>query len=174
MNVNEELYFDWMCSLVCDDQFKTVYKDLLMQMFNTTFLWSHQDDENRVVDGLDLRYIFESRTGYQLDLRRQCTVLEVLIALSMKIENIMDDPNEGDRTGRWFMNMLVNLKVNWAFGRYYDSMAVDKYLQTFMNRTYESNGDGNIFGIQNVPYDLRTVDIWSQMLWYLDELEGEV
>ena len=73
-------------------------------------------DADRAEDGINLRYRFGYENGYEsamiasyLD-DRPCSVLEMMVALSMKMEEqIMDDPDIGDRTSVWFWKMIDNL-----------------------------------------------------------------
>ena len=39
-----------------------------------------------------------------------------------------------------------------------------------MNRTYSPDGDGGLFTVRNCDRDLRNVEIWIQMCWYLDTI----
>ena len=41
---------------------------------------------------------------------------------------------------------------------------------TFLNRQYEADGRGGLFIVRNSRFDLRTVEIWYQAMWYLDEV----
>ena len=52
----------------------------------------------------------------------------------------------------------------------YNEREVDRILDIFLNRTYEANGRGGLFTIEDCPYDLRAVDIWYQMMWYLNTI----
>ena len=73
-------------------------------------------DGNRAEDGIDLRYRFGHEQHYSdamvasfLD-DRPCSVLEMMIALSIRCEeHIMDDPDVGNRTGQWFWSMIASL-----------------------------------------------------------------
>ena len=64
-------------------------------------------DRNRALDGLALR----DKYGYSGDPDEEpCTVLEMLIALSLRIENqFMTNYDEGDRTSMWFWIMITNI-----------------------------------------------------------------
>ena len=39
-----------------------------------------------------------------------------------------------------------------------------------MNREYDSDGKGGLFTVKQSKYDMRTVEIWWQMNWYLDSI----
>lgn len=98
-----------------------------------------------------------------------CTVLEMLVALAVKCEeNIMDDPNYGNRTGQWFWKMITNLGLSTMYNNKFDKKIVNIVIEKFLDREYEPNGQGGLFVIRNCRKDLREVPIWQQLCWYLD------
>ena len=174
--INE--YFDWLYDLVCGDRFgdRMSYRELFKVLFDTKFTYSIPMDANRASDGVDLRYRFQLCRGFgeeNLDiLIGDCTVLEMLIALAIRCEEqIMDDPEYGDRTGQWFWTMIQNLNLKTMFdGDGFDIHRVQTAVDRFLNRQYDPDGRGNIFYIPNCPNDLRTMEIWAQLCWYLDTI----
>lgn len=170
-------YFNWMWHLVRPGapRRRKTYNRLLLYLHETEFVYSIQNDANRAADGINLRYRFaydyagiEDAENY---ISGPCSILEMLIALSLRCEeHIMDDPDIGDRTSQWFWLMIFNLGL--------DSMSDDKFnigyvqerVSAFLNREYEPNGVGGLFVVENCRRDLRTVEIWYQMCWYLSSL----
>jgi hypothetical protein len=134
-------------------------------------------DGNRAEDGIDLRYRFGYEQGYDsqtistfLD-NRPCSVLEMLIALAIRCEeHIMDDPDIGNRTGQWFWNMIINLGLGFMDDTKFDENYVKDVISRFLYRKYKRNGEGGLFTVEHCKNDLRTVEIWYQMCWYLDEV----
>lgn len=168
--VNE--YFEWMYDLVCGKRYaKDIsYRKLLMQLHNTEFIFSIPKDKNRAEDGIDLRRRFDHYFA-ETYLDGPCSVLEMMIALSIRCEEtIMDNPNVGDRTGQWFWGMIVNLGLGSMIDSHYDKQYVDQVITRFLNREYEPNGKGGLFTIRNCQEDLRDVEIWYQLCWYLDSI----
>lgn len=167
-------YFDWMLNLVCGKRYSEYisFRKLLMHLHNTEFIFTIPKDVNRAKDGADLRYRFALFTGCdETYLDGPCSVLEMMIALSIRCEeNIMDDPMVGDRTGQWFWAMIKNLGLGGMSDDRYDRRYVDGVLDRFLHRRYEPNGRGGLFTILNTNRDLRTIEIWVQLLWYLDNL----
>lgn len=175
-------YFDWLYELVCKDKFgKDIsYKKLLTRLHNTEFRYSLSRDQNRADDGTDLRYRFAVTQGYEhmadeianiLDELGPCSVLEMMIALSLRCEeNIMDDPRMGNRTSQWFWEMIVSLGLGSMSDTMFDGHFVNDIIERFLNREYEPNGKGGLFTIRNFNGDLRTVEIWYQLCWYLDSI----
>ena len=93
----------------------------------------------------------------------------MMVALAIRCEeNIMDDPSYGNRTGQWFWGMIVNLGLGFMTDSRFDEKFVDDVIFRFLNREYEPDGKGGLFTVRNCKYDLRTVEIWYQMCWYLD------
>ena len=171
-------YFDWLCQHVCDDGHteRLSYQKLLKCFHETEFTFSLDMDANRTEDGTDLRFRFGRERGLKpetvkryLD-NRPCSALEMMIALAVRCEeHIMSDSGVGDRTGQWFWNMVVNLGLGSMNDANFDQAEADRILVRFLHRQYERDGSGGLFTVRNTPYDLRTVEIWHQAMWYLDE-----
>ena len=170
-------YADWMKNLVCDAD--DGYDKLLGFLDSVEFTYVIPMDGNRAEDGIDLRYRFAYETGYdpayvasELD-NRPCSVLEMMIALASRCEeHIMNDPDIGNRTGIWFWGMVDNLGLGGMTNDYFDTGHARRIITRFLNRDYERNGKGGLFTVKNTRYDMRTVEIWYQMCWYLDEILG--
>ena len=168
-------YFDWMYNLVCDR--KRPYRRLFEHLHSRVFTYTIEMDGNREEDGIDLRYRFAYERGYDaravatyLD-NKPCSVLEMLIALSVRCEeHIMSNQDIGDQTGRWFWGMMDNLGLTSMYDTNFLSSRTDDIIDRFLNREYAPNGEGGLFTINNCRYDLRTVDIWYQLNWYLNTI----
>lgn len=173
-SILEAGYFDWLYGSMCDDILaKDIsYLKLFSKMNSIEFIAKHPRDDNRIEDGLDLRYRYYSMmdepTRYEIN--EPCSVLEVIVALAIKCEeHITDDPYIGDRTGQWFWKMISNLGLNGMYDDVYDGEYVEKCIYRFIDREYEPNGRGGLFYIEGIEEDLRDVEIWVQLLWYLNK-----
>lgn len=82
----------------------------------------------------------------------------------------MSDPDIGDRTGKWFWIMLTNLGLDGMTDMRYRQHIVDVRVARFLERNYAPDGTGGLFVARHCPEDMRTVDIWYQLMWYLDEI----
>lgn len=171
-------YFNWMYDLVCGERYpkQISYRKLLMHLHDVEFTYSIPRDANRAHDGIDLRRRFEMIMGFGYEgvsdyLEGPCSVLEMMVALAIRCEeNIMDDPSIGDRTGQWFWGMITNLGLGPMIDDRYDDQFVEETLERFLNRDYEPNGKGGLFTVRDYRRDMRTVEIWYQLCWYLDSI----
>jgi len=127
-------------------------------------------DRNRAMDGVALR----ERYGCDNDLLGEpCSVLEMLIALSARMENLTHDYDAGDRTSQWFWLMLTNLGLNCMDDDNFDEGTAEWIVDRFLDREYEYDGsEGGLFVLKQPYNDLREVEIWVQMNWFLSERDG--
>lgn len=173
--INNE-YFDWMVDLVCGGDIS--YNKLLAYLHKMEFTFIIPLDQNRARDGIDLRWRFVYVNGYADDrddildcLDGPCSILEMMVALAIRCEEgIMDDPDIGDRTGQWFWGMVTNLGLGSMSDENFDRKYVDEVIERFLNREYDPDGRGGLFRVRNCKYDLREVEIFHQLCWYLDNI----
>ena len=169
-------YFEWLYDLVCDNRYSEdySYRELLSYLHDVEFTYTIPKDANRAEDGVDLRYRFayDTECSYADEyLDGPCSVLEMMVALAIRCEEqIMDDPRYGNRTAQWFWKMISNLGLNGMVDGRFDDIYAEDVIARFLNREYEPNGRGGLFTVRNCDYDLRYVEIWVIMLWYLDTI----
>lgn len=167
-------YFEWMFDLVCSGRYDgpVTYRKLLSYLHNTEFTYIIPMDSNRAENGIDMRWRFvlseDCKSRYEY-LDGPCSVFEMMIALAMKIEEIMYDTAVGDRTGQWFWGMISDLGLKTMIDDNFDKDYVEEVVMRFLNREYEPNGRGSLFVIKDCTQDLRKVEIFQQLCWYLDE-----
>lgn len=168
-------YFDWLCGLVCHRSGDVSYRKLLVYLHSVPFRWSIPKDENRAEDGISLRWRFSLANGYEEDadivmdmLYGPCSVLEMMVALAISCEGFMDDPDIGDRTRQWFWGMITNLGLSSMYDTRYNRPLVEETIERLLDREYEPDGAGGLFRIRDCDRDLRDVEIWYQLCWYLD------
>lgn len=172
--INDE-YFEFLCELIDSMRFarQNSYRKLLMHLHNIEFTWFVPNDDNRADDGIQLRRRFglsRDDTGLQKYLNGPCSVLEMMVALALRCEEWMDDTKFGNRTGQWFWGMINNLGLNAMRDSNFDRNYVDDVIARLLNREYEPNGKGGLFTVKHCDHDLRTVEIWCQLSWYLDSI----
>lgn len=170
-------YFYWLANLVCNEQFELRYYQNLLEYFHKVeFTWTIENDENRAIDGINLREQFAYENDLNIYmcnryLEGPCSILEMLVALSCRCEHdIMDDNYYGNRTQEWFLYMIKSMKLlNMDDGRF-DIDYVQFVIDRFLSRTYKRDGDGGLFYIKGTKRDMRKAEIWYQMCWYLDTI----
>lgn len=171
-------YFEWMYRLIFSGRENGAsYRKLLCKLHDTEFTYSIAMDGNRAEDGVDLRYRFgnekkkrEASVASCLDVF-PCSVLEMMVALAIRLEEqIMDNPDIGDRTGEWFMGMVESLGLGGMDDGNFDRRAVAKALERLLSRSYKKNGEGGLFTVKRRGIDMREVEIWCQAMWHLDDV----
>lgn len=169
-------YFEWMCDLVCDGRFakSITYRQLLTFLHDTEFIYFVPYDENRAAEGIALRYRFcllHNCEDMEYYLAGPCSVLEMLIALAIRCEeNIMDDPEKGNRTSQWFWSMITNLGLGSMSDSNFNEWLVNDVITRFLNREYEPDGRGGLFTVKNWNRDMRTAEIWHQLMAYINSI----
>lgn len=163
-------YYNWLIGLIGDDYIRRNYQKLLWKLYATQYIWELDYDRNRAQDGVYLRSIFRTETGLITDENKPCSVLEMFVALARRAENdIMHDPDFGDRSGKWFWIMMQNLGLDVYDDYHYFDNEVDRILDIFVHRRYGNTGVGGAFRMQNPVHDLRKNDLWWQMNTYLEQ-----
>lgn len=173
--VREE-YFEWLYEYVCKGRSHNgiSYRKLFTLLHEIEFTFSIYNDVNRARDGVDLRYRFavlrdDERILEILD-DGPCSVLEMMVALAARCEEtIMDDTRYGNRTGQWFWTMMRSLGIGLMTDDIFDKDVVEDIIHNFLERRYDPDGKGGLFHIKNCEDDLRNVEIWTQLCWYLDK-----
>ena len=175
-----EDYFAWLYDVACGNRYapEISFRKLLAYLHTVDFIWQIPLDENRAEDGISLRYRFARLQPHEdlvyaiTDmLIGPCSVLEMMLALAIRCEeDIMDDTAYGDRTRQWFWNMVVSLGLGSMTDDRFDEQAAKKIIDTFLHRKYEPNGKGGLFTIRRCSDDIREVEIYTQMCWYLNSI----
>ena len=173
--INDE-YFEYLCELIDAKRFsrRVSYRKLLMRLHDTEFTYFVPYDDNRADDGIQLRrrFALERNDMHSANyITGPCSVFEMMVALAVRCEEtIMDDALLGNRTGQWFWDMINNLGLGTMSDSRFDRSVVDGIVSRFLSREYEPDGRGGLFTVPNCRYDMRTVEIWCQLSWYLDSI----
>lgn len=171
-------YHFWLTNLVSDEHHQRSYQALLDTLGESEFIWSINNDMNRAADGIDLRARFADE--HNIDYRTiqdilygPCSVLEMMVGLACRCEDsIMGDEEYGNRTPKWFWDMVKNLDLYSMTDDEYDDEYVHCVITALLYRTYKRDGEGGLFTVPNCKYNLRRVEIWYQMCWYLDTISN--
>lgn len=174
----DEVYLDWLVARVTSPRqrrstaARTYYK-ILKQLHEKEFFWLVANDDNRVLDGLELRNEFLADIRYRIGEDDEewasagCSVLELLIGLSRRLADLDDgEPRI------WFWHMMKNLGLDQHDDQIpYDHEEVDEILSALIYRTYDRDGNGGLFPLDDPREDQRKVEIWYQLNAYLLEHE---
>ena len=169
-----EPYYKWLLSWIkCrpDDE----YSELNRLLHNTTYdvkmdrntpLISR--DTSREEDGLELRNDFmvdERRLGITC-LTGECSMLEMLIALSRRIDDLINGSID-TRIDKWYFELIHNMGIDYK-NYEFNADKIKDILYIFMNRKYNKNGtNGGLFPIKNYEGNMQIEDLYLQMTHYL-------
>lgn len=169
----EILYFEWLYAKIhlVEIPYNT-YSKLLHLLYTTEFVWLLPGDDNRMEDGKDLRLDFIRESGLALDISwfdDGCSVLEMLVGFSRRASFQTDIPEQ-----TWFWRFISNLGLADATDDEFDPQGVELILSDFVWRTYDYDGFGGLFPLQDPREDQRGVEIWYQFCEYIIENETSI
>lgn len=165
-------YFEWLTYIVGLDKNSLL---LAKELHKREFYSIVGNDSNRAEDGKHLRDIFEEETLFRdySCLNGPCSVLEMLIALAIRIESILEEPTEENRTEQWFWEMLKNLGLDkFTDDEFYPQGGpeqIERKLTVLLERQYTRSGKGGLFPLKVAKKDQRKTEIWYQLSAYLIE-----
>lgn len=163
----EDTYFNWLCAKVLMSETPSQsYWNLFKVLHETEFVWVLIGDDNRAEDGRYLRTEFENETNLRLSQEFKevgCSIFEMLIPLARRAAFQTEMS-----TQQWFWELISNLGLSNAYdGTTDDPQEVTDILYTLVWRTYNYDGKGGLFPLNNPPKDQREVEIWYQLSEYL-------
>ena len=123
-------------------------------------------------DGKDLRLDFIRESGLALDTSwfdDGCSVLEMLVGFSRRASFQTDIPEQ-----TWFWRFISNLRLADSTDDGFDPQDVELILSDFVWRTYDYDGFGGLFPLQDPREDQRGVEIWYQFCEYIIENETSI
>ena len=177
----EQDYFHWLCEMAHIDQENRSYWILAKDLHKRVFYPIVEHDDNRAMDGLELREQYLSQHGYYkyLEIPGECTMLEMLLGLAQRMDFETSKPIDEDyqdQTAYWFWEMMDNLGLiefdDDSYVEFEGQIYVDVILDDFLERRYSPNGAGGLFPLRRTKRDQRKVEIWYQMSAYLAEQEA--
>lgn len=173
MDIKKE-YYDYLRNII---QLDSDYNNLIDYLYSTEFKTVVPDDNNRAIDGMDLRYRFLYEAGADeqsamiikdTELAGPCTVLEMMIALAIKMdEELLYDWELGPRQHIWFYQMLKSMHIDKYTNDRFEDILVYKAVTDMMLYNIAANGSGGLFTFRNVDIDARDLSIWYQMNHYV-------
>lgn len=174
MNNVDKDYTNYLKNLIRDRN-RPDFELLLDRLWKKEYYSILPNDQNREKDGMILRDIPDG-PDYS-NYYGPCTVLEMLIALSKRMEWEISGTGYDITYVDLFWEMLDNLGLTRFdnLAMLYDERTheVDHILTNWIERQYSPDGDGGIFPIKRwnrkVDKPQDKVEIWYQMMRYLSE-----
>lgn len=166
-----KMYRDWLINNV-----NTVedYTYLLRELFEIEFYSLVKYDEDRGMDGVMLREEWAGLTRFKGDLDfGVANVLEVLIGIAKRIEFSIYGPTYMDEWDyvRVFWELIDNLGLGDKYGTLsrYDFDDIMSKVTQWLERGYNRHQNVNIFSFEEIPKNIRKLNIWDQMTIYIRE-----
>lgn len=166
------LYFQWILDVIKGNYYEKLLECLFSVKFNPD---PESLDNNRAMDGLRLRERFFEENKGKIPMKKgPCTFLEMLVALSIRLDNdILYESRFGDRHLDWFWMFIDNMELTDATNEHWNphwDRFVKQKCRKIKGKSYKSDGNGGMFVVKEHPEaDLRDCDIWRQMIWWVDE-----
>lgn len=167
-------YYNWLLNRIEDPDRPIVrkYTELLNALYSKRYEYRIARDSNRAMDGVDLRYEFGGIFGYSrhyIDrwLVGQCSMLELMVALSARCENEISGTTDAHV---WFWLMVESLNLEGMDNDHFEPDYVNQALEDFMAGNYRRNGEGSLFTLKNTHRDMRRLELWYQMHAFLNEI----
>lgn len=170
----KKLYIDYLIDVVGRG---TEYDGLLLHLYATEFYSLVPNDDNRGIDGCYLREKFIDECGPLMEPASirfgPCSVLEMLIALSFRIQFDLSGGVYDRPASEWFWVLMDNLGFNVfnniIYSKQQNVELLEDKLDILLNRKYSFDGNGGIFPLNNAKEDQRKVEIWYQMSSWIIE-----
>jgi len=169
--MKDRKYFKWLTDIIADRNYYN-YHSLLKCLYETPFFWTLPLDSSRASDGIELRLSYAVETGENVDMDEECSVLEMLVALSIRIETDITGEPGFSYPEKWFWEMLNNLGLLAEDDMEFDLNSAYNILDNWMSRNIRPDGYGGIFPLSRPYADQRNITIWDQMSHYINE-KGE-
>lgn len=166
-------YFDWLKDIIHSRE-QGNYELLISYLRDQEFTFKIPKDLNRSKDGkgLRLKYADQYLEGFYDEsdiLGPPCSVLEMLVALSLRTEtDIMGEPGN-DRPWFWFWDMIDNLGLVEYTDNQFEQDEIEEIVDIWLNREFKTNGSGSIFPLKNPKRNQKRIEIWYQLSDYIEE-----
>lgn len=191
---NGKSYIDWLESFTIDERInefqRPLYHKLIMCLWKIEFEPSIGNDHDRAAEGLELRIRYNDilarkageGTFITPDVRAifgECRVLEMLVALSMRMYDLMQDMGIYNSVSRWFWEIMSNIGFDilddseWGTEGSTRAHEHERFVYDICDEIMHGYGRwidrrGGWFYIEN--WD--SIEIWYQMHRYLKQYVG--
>ena len=134
-------YYEWLIGYVYDGRYTTSHSMLLQKLHDEIFRYTMAEDENIESFGRDMRFRYSFEEGEPCpddsELEIVSSVLEAMVALAIKCEDLKYEYEYGDRTAYWFWSMINSLGLMRYDDSHYDEYEVTIILYNFFERNYD-------------------------------------
>lgn len=179
----EKEYFKWLYSIVITDRILKLnglegesFYILLKKLHQIDFYWVVELDENRALDGQNLREEFASLTDFDdySDLSGACSMLEFMIGLAKRMSFLDCKEGEEDKIDLFFWEQLSNLFGNKIKKRGTDGSITEDFLvfvveqvNKFLEKSDEKVSIFNFSDNESHFFEPSKNAIWDQMQQFL-------
>lgn len=175
-------YYEWLLYRVCNSDFqRNEYSMIFQDLASVEFRSSVERDDNLLEHvKYYLREGFtdeaeEHGVNVTIDEDLPVSLLEVMVVLAVKAEDIMQS-FDGVDYSRWFWHMMKNSGLAFYTNYRYNKSGSMMTIRRILERKYEQNGRGGLFYIRRIDttkYDLTEIELWYQLMWYINEVNEE-
>lgn len=169
----DDLYFEWLyeqIALIRPLESQN-YWNLTRELYCIEFLYFVPNDDNRAMDGLELREEFLWSEDVASDPywdELPCSIFEMLVALARRVE-YQGGGTVFESFWRFMQHMGLDL-LHDGVPDLYLKAEVRRAAHALNHRTYSTDGhNGGLFPLYSGEEDQRNVEIWHQMASYLRE-----
>ena len=179
----EKEYFKWLYSIVITDRILKLnglegesFYILLKKLHQIDFYWVVELDENRALDGQNLREEFANLTDFDdySDLSGACSMLEFMIGLAKRMSFLDCKEGEEDKFDLFFWEQLSNLLGDKIKKRGTDGSITEDFLvfvveqvNKFLEKSDEEVSIFPLLGKKSHFLESSKNAIWDQMQQFL-------
>lgn len=160
-------YFAWLCSIISPRFRGNDYYMMLQDLFTYEYVWYDDLDKNRYFDAIALRDEFGLYIGKQ-----EVSVLEVLIALAGRMDDIMFDVEVGIIVEKWFWELICNFGLEIYDDSNYNSVNIGDIIADWVENPYMDPHKKLGVGRKKSGGRAKNTDLWYKMQEYLDDNYG--
>lgn len=159
-------YLDYLGSQLIARRALEDHRDLFEIMHSIEFIWIVPNDDNRQVDGLDVRVQWMEQRNAR-GLQGPVSFLEMLVGLTRRANFLRDELSPKE----WGQELINNLDLDqmWDPLSQRKRQKSIKIVEGVVWRTYRRDGHGGLFPLTRPRYDQRKVELWYQLNAYVME-----
>lgn len=191
---NGRSYVEWLESFTIDERVdesrRLSYHKMIMQLWEIEFESYIGNDHDRAAEGLELRYRYNNILAQKAgegdfvtpdvrDIFGECRLLEMLVALSMRMYDLMQDMGIYNSVSRWFWEIMENVGFDILDDSTWGAEGSSRSYrnENFMRHVCDEimHGDGPYVGKKGGWFhinDWDSIEIWYQMHRYLKQYVG--